>query len=190
MNSIINALRESADLKSTIADSEIPSQIMEISKTIASAVGDDKKVLIFGNGGSASDAQHIAAELVGRYLIDRPPLPVISLATDTSILTAVGNDYGFDAVFSRQIEALGRPGDVAFAISTSGASKNIILALKAAKEKKMKTIALLGRGGGPAKNEADLSIIVPSDSTPRIQEAHITIGHIICMQVEQMVFGK
>jgi D-sedoheptulose 7-phosphate isomerase len=146
------------------------------------------KLLIMGNGGSASDAQHIAAELVGRCLKDRKGLPAIALTTDTSILTAVGNDYGYDEVFRRQVEALGAPGDLVWGISTSGNSENVYRALKFARSGKIRTAALLGRGGGKIRDVADFCVIVPSNDTPRIQEAHITIGHIICEEAERVLF--
>ena len=143
------------------------------------------KILIFGNGGSASDAQHIAAELVSRYKIERKGLGAIALTTDTSILTAIANDDGFDKVFSRQIEALAKPGDVAIGISTGGTSKNVINALKAANEKKWSTIGFSGKEGGEFNNLCDVNIVVPSKDTPRIQEMHIFIGHTICHLVDQ-----
>ena len=143
------------------------------------------KILIFGNGGSASDAQHIAAELVSRYKIERKGLGAIALTTDTSILTAIANDDGFDKVFSRQIEALAKPGDVAIGISTGGTSKNVINALKAANEKKCSTIGFSGKEGGEFNNLCDVNIVVPSKDTPRIQEMHIFIGHTICHLVDQ-----
>ncbi len=147
-----------------------------------------KKLLVFGNGGSASDSQHIAAELVGRFKMERKALPAIALTTNTSILTAIANDYGYDVVFSRQIEALGVQGDVALGISTSGNSKNVIEAFKKARTIGMKTIALSGGDGGSMKKEADLSIVVGTKDTPRIQESHILIAHIICALVEEGMF--
>jgi D-sedoheptulose 7-phosphate isomerase len=149
-----------------------------------------KKILLAGNGGSAADAQHIAAELVGRYGFDRPSIPSIALTTDTSSLTAIGNDYGYDKVFSRQLEGLGSKGDLFIGISTSGNSENIINAFKSAKEKSIATLALVGRGGGKMAQMADYSITVPSDSTPRIQESHILIGHILCDIIEKELFGN
>lgn len=148
------------------------------------------RMLIAGNGGSAADAQHIAAELVSRFFFDRPALPAIALTTDTSILTAIGNDYGFDRVFSRQIEALGTPGDLFVAISTSGKSPNIIRAIQAAKEKSMNVIGLTGKSGGEMGPLCDCCIRVASDLTPRIQEGHILVGHLIAAHVEQAIFPK
>jgi D-sedoheptulose 7-phosphate isomerase len=143
------------------------------------------KILIFGNGGSAADAQHIAAELTGRYKTERPSLAGIALTTDTSALTAIGNDYGYDRVFDRQLEGLGRAGDMAIGISTSGNSKNVISALELAKQKGMKTLGLSGRDGGGMNSACELNIIIPSNDTPRIQEMHITIGHIICQAIDE-----
>lgn len=148
------------------------------------------KLLVMGNGGSAADAQHLAAEMVGRFKLERRALPAISLTTDTSILSAIGNDYGFDAIFSRQVEAHAAAGDVVLGISTSGNSPNVQLALKRAVETGCRTVALLGRDGGSIKGLAELSIIVPSNDTPRIQEGHITIIHILCDLVERELFGK
>lgn len=148
------------------------------------------KILIMGNGGSASDAQHFAAEFVGRFLMERRALPAIALSTDTSILTAVGNDYGFDDVFRRQVEALALPGDLVVGISTSGNSANVLNALKEAKKKGCVTAGLLGRDGGAIKEVADLALVVPVDQTPRIQESHSLIIHILCDLVEKSLFGK
>jgi D-sedoheptulose 7-phosphate isomerase len=148
-----------------------------------------KKTILAGNGGSAADAQHIAAEMVGRYGFDRPSLPSLALTTDTSALTAIGNDYGYDQVFSRQIEGMGQDGDVFIGISTSGNSKNIINAFKSAKKKNIITVALTGRDGGEMAKIADIALIVPSNSTPRIQESHILIGHIICDIIEKEIFS-
>jgi len=143
------------------------------------------KILLCGNGGSASDCQHIAAELTGRFLKERRPLPAIALTTDTSALTAIANDYGYAQVFSRQLEALANPGDTLIAISTSGNSENVIGAVNLANSKALRVIGLLGRDGGRLKELCDISIVVPSDSTPRIQEAHILIGHTICEGIEK-----
>jgi D-sedoheptulose 7-phosphate isomerase len=147
------------------------------------------KLLVMGNGGSAADAQHFAAELVGRYMLERPAYPAIALSTDTSILTAVSNDYGYADVFRRQVEAHARPGDVVVGISTSGNSENVCRAMVAAKERGAVTIALGGGDGGKMKSLADISLIAPSKETPRIQEAHITIIHILCDVVEAALAG-
>jgi D-sedoheptulose 7-phosphate isomerase len=148
------------------------------------------KLLLFGNGGSAADAQHIAAELVGRFLKERNPLPALALTVNTSILTAVGNDYGYDQIFVRQLEALGGPGDVAFALSTSGNSPNIIAGVQAAKQQGLVTVGLTGRGGGRLKAETDYCLCVPADSSPRIQEMHILVGHILCELIEEALFPR
>ncbi|MDD5156423.1 D-sedoheptulose 7-phosphate isomerase [Sulfurimonas sp.] len=147
------------------------------------------KTILAGNGGSAADAQHIAAELVGRYGFDRPSLASLALTTDTSNITAIGNDYGYDKIFSRQLEGMGQKGDIFIGISTSGNSKNIINAFERAKEKGITTVALVGKDGGDMAKIADISLIVPSDSTPRIQESHILIGHIMCDIIEKELFG-
>lgn len=160
-------------------------EIVEISTKIIESLKKGGKLIIFGNGGSASDAQHIAAELVGRFKKDRPALPSISLTVNTSIITALANDFGYDIIFSRQIEALANKNDVALGISTSGKAKNVILGLKQAKKMGLSTIALVGCDGGEIAKQADLSLIVPSSQTARIQECHILIGHIICQLVEE-----
>lgn len=148
-----------------------------------------KKLLIAGNGGSASDAQHIAGEFVSRFHFDRPGLPAIALSTDTSILTAIGNDYGYDYVFARQIEALANEGDVFLGITTSGNSKNIVSALNAAKKKNVSVIGLTGRTGGKIREMCDLVIHAPADDTPRIQECHLVIYHLLCAYVEEALFA-
>lgn len=143
------------------------------------------KLLVMGNGGSAADAQHMAAEFVGRFLRNRKALPAIALTTDSSILTAVGNDFGFEEIFRRQVEALAVPGDIVFGISTSGQSPNVLGALALAKEQGCKTLALAGKDGGPIAQVVDLALVVPDDHTPYIQEAHVTIIHILCDLVEE-----
>lgn len=163
-------------------------QIAEVSRALVNALRGDQKVLLFGNGGSAADAQHIAAEFVGRFAIERAALPVMALSVNSSCVTAIGNDYGFDRVFARQIEAFGRPGDVAIGISTSGNSANVILAFTAAKRRGMTTVALTGASGGKMKGDLDFCICVPSEETPRIQECHILIGHVISELVERAIF--
>ena len=148
------------------------------------------KLLIFGNGGSAADAQHMAAEFVNRFLLDRPPQAAIALTTDTSILTSVGNDFSFDDIFVKQILALGREGDLALGISTSGNSLNVIRALEAAAGQGMKTAALTGGSGGRLAGMAGICLTVPTDFTPHIQETHLWIEHVICQQVDEMMFGS
>ncbi len=162
--------------------------IAEIVQLIGETFRRGNKILIFGNGGSAADAQHIAAEFVNRFLFDRAPLPAIALTTDTSVLTSIGNDADFSCIFSRQIEALGHKGDIAWGITTSGKSPNVIEGFRTAKERGMTTIAFTGKDGGEALRLADHGLNVASTSTPRIQEVHITAGHIICELVERELF--
>lgn len=159
-------------------------QVDAVGQHWINALNNGGKILLMGNGGSAADAQHIAAELVGRYLCERKGLPSIALTTDTSILTAVGNDYGYDAVFSRQVEALAQPQDIVVGYSTSGNSKNVCLAMKAAQDIGCYTVALTGENGGQLKSMVDDCICVPSSSTPRIQEVHAFIGHLLCAIVD------
>lgn len=187
---IKNQIKDSIALKLRVLDHQsLLSDIEEATKVIIAAFEKKHKVLLAGNGGSAADAQHIAAELVNRFYFNRPGLPAIALTTDTSILTAVGNDHGFSNLFSRQINAIGNEGDVFIGISTSGNSPNIIEALKYCKEEKIITIGLTGSSGITMKELCDICISVPSDETPRIQEIHILIGHIICSIVEEKLFG-
>lgn len=173
-----------------LANEALVASIEEVAKMCVALYREDKKTLLAGNGGSAADAQHIAAELVGRYGFDRPSIASIALTTDTSNLTAIGNDYGYDKVFSRQLEGLGSPGDLFIGISTSGNSQNVINAFESAKTKGITTVALVGRDGGKMAEMADVSLIVPSDATPRIQESHILIGHILCDIIEKELFGE
>lgn len=190
-NYIKDQIKKSYETKQAIYNNnELLSKIEEVSKLCVELYKGSNKTILAGNGGSAADAQHIAAELVGRYGFDRPSLPSLSLTTDTSNLTAIGNDYGYDSVFSRQLEGMGQKGDIFIGISTSGNSKNIINAFEVAKNKGIKTVALVGRDGGEMAKMADISLIVPSDSTPRIQESHILIGHIICDIIEKETFGE
>ena len=181
---IANRLEESAQIKRAIAKSKI-SEIEHMANFIIAAYKAGGKVVLFGNGGSAADAQHIAGELVGQFALKRQAFPAIALTTNTSILTAVANDYGYEMVFSRQVEALVNEEDIVIGISTSGNSPNVIEAIKTAKMKGAKTIGLTGGNRGKLVGVADLVLIVPSDSIPRIQEAHITIGHIVCELVER-----
>ena len=187
LKNIRKSLLESADLKKQVAE-EFGEIIEQAINLIFVSLRNNNKVLLMGNGGSAADAQHIAGELIGRFKLERNSIPAIALTTDTSILTSIGNDYGFDRVFERQIESLGCEGDIVIAISTSGNSKNVIEALKKSKKNRMKSIGLLGSGGGQIKQLVDLPIVVPSSNTPRIQETHITIGHIICEEIEKELF--
>jgi D-sedoheptulose 7-phosphate isomerase len=164
--------------------------IAKTSEILIDALQKGNKALLFGNGGSAADAQHIAAELVGRFAFDRPALPALALSVNTSCVTAIGNDFGFEQVFSRQLEALGRPGDVAIGISTSGNSANVLHALTTAKKIGLHTVSLTGRTGGRLRSVADHCICTPSTETPRIQECHILIGHIISELVERQIFRE
>jgi len=159
-------------------------------EVVLAALRAGHKVLLCGNGGSAADAQHIAAELVGRYTRERPGYPAIALTTDTSNLTAIGNDYGFDRIFARQVEALGHAGDVLIAISTSGNSPNVLRAVEQARDLGMKTLGLAGRDGGALVAATDLCLVAPHRVTARIQELHITIGHILCDLVEAALVGE
>jgi D-sedoheptulose 7-phosphate isomerase len=159
-------------------------EIEAAAQAISDSLRAGGKLLIFGNGGSAADAQHIAAEITGRYVIDRRALPAVALTTDTSALTAIANDYGYDHVFARQIEALARPPDIALGISTSGNSPNVLRALESARSLGCRTIGLSGRDGGKMRGQCDLLIVIPSDETARIQEMHILIGHAICHHLE------
>ena len=154
-------------------------------QAISDALKTGHKLLVFGNGGSAADAQHVAGELVGRFQRERAPMPAIALTVDTSILTAIGNDYSFKQVFARQVEALGRPGDVALGISTSGESPNVVAALQTARAKGLKTVALTGRDGGSVGRAAEIHVNVPDQNTQRVQEVHMTLLHVMCEVIEE-----
>ena len=171
-----------------LRSAEVVSIIAKVSERLVDTITNGNKVLLFGNGGSAADAQHIAAEFVGRFAFDRPALPALALSVNTSCVTAIGNDYGFDLVFSRQIEALARVGDLAIGISTSGNSPNVLRGLTVAGKMGLCTVALTGCTGGKLKNVVDHCICAPSNETPRIQECHILIGHIISELVEETIF--
>ena len=179
MQLVNSSLQEGAELRKAVARN-CGKDIVEAAFLISQCLQAEAKLLFFGNGGSAADAQHLAAEFVGRFVRERNGLAAIALTTDSSILTAVGNDYGFDQVFARQIQALARPGDVAVAISTSGNSPNILEGVRAARKANAKTIGLSGRDGGALAKEADLAITIASSSTARIQECHIAVGHLLC----------
>jgi D-sedoheptulose 7-phosphate isomerase len=188
---IKNQIKTSYEIKQKIyGDKELINLITKVGKVLIDVYKNGNKLLIAGNGGSAADAQHIAGELVSKFYFDRPALPAIALTTDTSIITAIGNDYGYEKLFARQIEANGNKGDAFLGISTSGNSKNIIEGLKKAKEKGLITIGLTGKSGGKMKDLCDYCICVPSSETPRIQEAHILIGHILCSIIEEEIFGR
>ena len=186
---INSQIRKSIELKHKLLESHsLLSGIEKAAQAIIHAYRAKHKILIAGNGGSAADSQHLAAEFVNRFNFDRPGLPAIALTTDTSILTSVSNDSGFNMLFSRQIEALGMEGDLFLGLSTSGNSPNIIEALSVCRKEKIFSIGLSGSDGGKMKDLCDICIMVPSDETPRIQEAHILIGHIICSLVEEKLF--
>ncbi len=172
------------------SDKVLLNQVAECAETIVDAIRKGGKVLIAGNGGSAADAQHIAGEFVSRFHYDRPGLAAIALTTDTSILTAIGNDYGYERLFSRQVQALGREGDIFIGISTSGNSANVIAAFEEAKQLNLKTIGFTGVTGGKMANMCDITLRMPSSETPKIQEGHIAIGHIICGLVEAAMFPR
>ena len=173
-----------------LRDQQSLSTLARICEALVTSLKAGHKVLLFGNGGSAADAQHIAAEFVGRFAFDRPAMPALALTVDTSALTAIGNDYGFDQVFSRQLEALARPGDVAIGITTSGNSPNVISGVLTAKKIGLLTVGLTGESGGKLRSTADHCICVPSKSTPRIQECHHLIGHTLSEIVEQELFHE
>ena len=173
-----------------LGSTETVSTIAKVSELLVNSLEQGNKALLLGNGGSAADAQHIAAEFVGRFAFDRPPLAAIALSVNTSSITAIGNDYDFDLIFSRQIEALGRPGDVVIGISTSGNSNNVLRAVSVARNLGLHTVGLTGGTGGKLKHSVDFCICVPSDETPRIQECHILIGHIISELVEESLFHE
>ena len=173
-----------------IVGNKLAPHVAECAQMLIDTLQAGQKILIMGNGGSAADAQHFAAEMVGRFLLERRALPAIALTTDTSILTAIGNDYGFDDIFKRQVEALAKPDDVLIGISTSGNSKNIKRAFAAGKNLGVKTIGLLGRDGGEIASLSDLDLTVPSLETPRIQEAHLVMIHILCDLVEKGLFSQ
>jgi len=183
---VVRSLKEGADLRLKMAET-MSAGIAAAAEAIAEAFKAGRKLLLFGNGGSAADAQHIAAEFVNRFLIERPPLPAIALSTDTSVLTSIANDYSFDEVFSKQLKALGKKGDIALGITTSGSSANVLKALRAAKKLGMVTIVLTGEAG-KAASLADIALQIPSRSTPRIQEAHIVVGHILCDLTDGLLF--
>ena len=199
-NEIKSIIQESVETNKLVH--ELAPKIEEAANLIIYALQNNKKILIAGNGGSCSQASHIAGEFVGRFKIERKGLPCIALTADTSILTALSNDYGFETIFERQLEAYAHPGDVFIALSTSGNSKNLIKAVEAAKKNNIHTIGLLGKDGGKMKNllasmltsshatTSSVEIIVNSDNTPRIQEAHLLILHIICELIDKEMFGK
>jgi len=184
---ILKAFEESIGIKDKFVKENVDA-IVEVSKAIADAFSDGKKLLLFGNGGSATDSSHIAAEFVNRFKKERPSLPAIALNTDMAIITAIANDYDYSDVFAKQLKAIGEEGDIVIAISTSGGAANVLKAMDAAKKKKLKTIAFTGAKGEKFASKATYAFIVPSDNTPRIQETHITLGHVLCQMVEEILF--
>jgi D-sedoheptulose 7-phosphate isomerase len=186
---IKDIIKESIKVKEAVL-MKLPKEIKTAANMIASSLKKDGKVILFGNGGSAADSQHIAAEFVGRFKLERQGLASIALTTNSSVITSIANDYGYEEIFSRQMEAIGSDNDIVIGISTSGNARNVIAGLLEAKRMGLKTIALTGSGGGEMATIADLALVVPSDNTARVQEAHIVIGHIICELAEQNLFGK
>jgi len=183
-------LQQSIDTMTQVLNDEaIHKAVVEAGRLTAEAMKNGRKLLVCGNGGSAADSQHLVAEFVSRLTVDRPALRAIALTTDTSILTAIGNDYSYDNVFERQVEALGQSGDVLLAISTSGNSKNCVKALKLAKQIGLTTVAYTGNKGGAMAELADINVIIPSSVTMNIQESHLALEHIFCMVVERCYFG-
>ena len=185
---ILDILNQSVAVKQKAVKKSLKA-LIQAADLMAACLASGHKILIFGNGGSAADAQHIAAEFVNRFQIERPPLAAIALTTDTSVLTSIGNDYHFSEIFSKQIQALGSADDIAWGISTSGNSKNVIRALRTAKKIGLQTVGMTGRGGKLA-SAADIVLTVESDSTARIQETHIVFGHILCELVDKILFGR
>jgi D-sedoheptulose 7-phosphate isomerase len=184
---ILKAFADSAAVKDKFVKSHL-SLISEVSAVIAEAFNDGNKLFLFGNGGSACDASHIAAEFVNRFKKERPGLPAIALNTDIAVLTSISNDYDYSDIFARQLKTLSAPGDIAIAISTSGNSKNILKAVDVAKKKGLKTIAFTGTKGAKFASKCDYAFVAPSEDTPRVQEVHITLGHVICQIVEDILF--
>lgn len=189
LNRLAEAVAEAVQVKKRLV-AEQGEQVIAAARLLADTLTAGGKILLFGNGGSAADAQHLAAEFVNRFQVERPPLAAVALTTDTSILTAVANDYDFREVFAKQVRALGKPGDAAVGLSTSGSSPNVVAGLMAAKELGLRTLALSGGDGGPVARAAELAIVVPSRNTPRIQEVHITIGHVLCDLVDYLLFRE
>ncbi len=185
---IWRALEESLLVKKNFVATSIE-QIVECGEILARSLASGHKIILFGNGGSAADAQHIAAEFVNRFELERTPLPAMALTTDTSVITSIANDYAFDEIFAKQIIALGNKDDIAWGISTSGNSTNVIKGLEAARARGMITLGLSGRDGGKMNSACDLSLVVPGNNTARIQEAHIFVGHVLCAIAERILFS-
>lgn len=188
---IAGQLRETAEnLRAMSEDAALHAKLAQVAQACIAALRRGNKILFAGNGGSAADAQHLAGELVSRFNYDRPGLPAFALTTDTSVLTAIGNDYGYEHLFARQIEAVGQAGDVFIGISTSGRSPNVLNALRCAREKGLVSVGFTGRGGGDMPALCDHCLRVPAAATPRIQEGHISLGHTLCWLIEQAMFPK
>jgi D-sedoheptulose 7-phosphate isomerase len=183
------AFTDSIELKRRVLNEQGP-QVIAAAEMLAQVFASGGRVFIFGNGGSAADAQHLAAEFVNRFQIERPPLAALALTTDTSIITAVGNDYDFTEIFAKQVRALGKPGDLAWGISTSGNSPNVVAGLETARELGLKTLAFSGGDGGPVAAAAEMALTAPSRNTPRVQEVHITLGHVLCDLVDYLLFPE
>ncbi len=186
---ILKEFKESISVKEKFIQDHLDT-VIEVSKAIASAFNEGNKLILFGNGGSSTDASHIAAEFVNRFKRDRPGLPAIALNTDMAVITSIANDYDYSEVFSRQLKSLAFEGDVVIAITTSGHSQNVVKAMEVAKKKKLKSIVFTGSKGEKLASKAHYSFVVPSDNTPRIQETHITLGHVLCLMVEEILFEE
>ena len=186
---IIKIFQESCQTTESFINDNLM-RVVAVVDAVTAALKAGNKILLFGNGGSAADAQHLAGEFVNRFIIERPPLPAIALSTDTSVITSIGNDYDFSEIFSKQIRAIGQKGDIAWGMSTSGTSANVVKAMETAKKIGMVTIGLTGRDGGEIARIVDHALIVSSTSTPRIQEVHITVGHAICEMVDFKLFQR
>jgi D-sedoheptulose 7-phosphate isomerase len=185
---LVKSIQSSLEVKSALLeDKDFHSLVMTVGQRMADALRKGNKIIYFGNGGSAADAQHLAAELTGRYLRDRQGLPGLALTANASSITAIANDYSFEMVFARQLESLASPGDVAVGISTSGNSANVLKAVKVGRERGLLTVGMTGGSGGKLKAEVDYCICIPSEDTPRIQESHILIGHILCQIIEEVL---
>jgi D-sedoheptulose 7-phosphate isomerase len=186
---VVKVFKESSQIKDVFLNENL-GKIVQVVDVVTAALKAGNKILLFGNGGSAADAQHIAGEFINRFLIERPPLPAVALTTDTSVITSIGNDYDFSEIFSKQVRAIGQPGDIAWGMSTSGMSPNVVKAFEAAKKIGMITIGFTGKDGGSIAKMVDYLLHVSSGSTPRIQEVHITVSHIICELVDVKLFQR
>jgi len=186
---ILKEFKESISVKDKFIQGHVDA-VLEVSKAIASTFSEGNKVILFGNGGSASDASHIAGEFVNRFKRERPGLPAIALNTDMAVITSIANDYDYSEIFARQLKALAAEGDMIIAITTSGNSPNVVKAVDVAKKKKLKTVVFTGSKGEKLASKATYSFVVPSDNTPRIQETHITLGHVLCLMVEEILFEE